>query len=206
MNSNASVMRSALLSLEKKRILVFNEIILVFNRPFEVASETYWQTLRLGRLCYKVALTTDSISCDQSHKILLNYQIVYVMGSICDKGQTAPQARCKSPTYNVLRKRSKTTSLIRYKRGINNNIMQCKRYPPPLKLRSRLQYFNIWNNKLYGILKLISFRLLRFFLTFVFFWLFFAASRLFLPHAKKNQEKPLGPGYSSSLWLKKSGD
>ena len=41
MNSNASVMRSALLSLEKKRILVFNEIILVFNRPLEVASETY---------------------------------------------------------------------------------------------------------------------------------------------------------------------
>lgn len=55
----------------------------------------YWQTLRLGRQCYKVALTSDYIRCDQSHKILLSYQIVYVMGSICDKRATAPQARWK---------------------------------------------------------------------------------------------------------------
>ena len=41
MNSNASVMRSALLPLEKKRAyLFFNEIILEFNRPFEVAFGT----------------------------------------------------------------------------------------------------------------------------------------------------------------------
>ena len=85
---------------------------------------------------------------------------------------------------------SKTTSLIRYKRGLNNSIMQCRRYPLPCKLRSRLRYFDIWNNKLYGANS--------YFFGYSgprgFFWLFFAASRLFLPHAKKNQEKPLGPG------------
>ena len=85
---------------------------------------------------------------------------------------------------------SKTTSLIRYKRGLNNNIMQCKRYPLPRKLRSRLRYFDIWNNKLYGILKLISFRLLR-------------SQRIFLTilrrFAAKNQEKPLAPGQVGRL-------
>ena len=44
------------------------------------------------------------------------------------------------------------------KRGLNNNIMQCKRYAPPPRLVI-YGHSNIWNIKLYDILILISFRL-----------------------------------------------
>ena len=85
--------------------------------------------------------------------MLLNYQIVCA-------GRPHKLAE-NSYVQRAQKTMSKPTSLICYKRGLNNNIMQCKRYPPPLpcKLRSRLRYSDIWNIKLYDILILISFRL-----------------------------------------------